>query len=466
MALGRGDTIHAVWMDERTGRYRIYYSYSGDYGETWSPDELVDDSPSGMCRFPSIAADEENVAYAVWEDSRAGVFDVYFSKRVDTGSGYTWTGHQKVNDSGSSPGSSDYMEPCVDAGAQGNVYVGWTDWREGVYYQVYFSASFDGGATWTDDARVSDKGGVDPVSASPSLIVDPNDPYTIYCAFDDWRDPHGPRYPEVFFSTSSDGGKTWSPNVKVNDILPFFQQVASRVIGVDSRHYIYVMWYSDDFAVMPQCRVSVCKDGGLSFGPSVRVNDDPSSEIGTYPSLAVDSCGNAFGVWMDYRDTYWNLYFSASADTGLTWIPSVRVDTSGPNTSDYNPIVCVNEGKRPAVIWSYYPTGLQYEINFSKGEEEPPGVADHTGTREQKALRSIDVSPNPSSGVFRVDYSAGSHALLEIHDGAGRTISRVTLQPEERTFDWHASPALGSGVYFFVLSEGREKKVVKAVLLR
>ncbi len=470
VAAGGPDTVHALWMDERTGRYRIYYSYSANLGLTWSSDELVDDSPTGMCRFPAIAVDQAGGTYAAWEDSRAGDFDVYFSRRVASGTTFIWTPSEKVNDAGSSPGGADYMSACISAGAPGHVYLAWTDWREGVYHQVYFSASTDSGANWTPDTRISDEVGVDPLAGDPSLRVDPDDSLTVYCVFNDWRDPHGPRYPEVYFSESTDGGATWGANVRVNDISAYYQQVASRVIGVDDYDLIYVMWFNSDFVGMPEARVSVSEDGGLTFGSSARVNDEPTSEVGTYPSLAVDSTGRAFGVWMDYRDGHWNVYFSTSSDTGRSWLPNVRVDTSETNTSDYNPVVTVDRQRRVGVAWSYYPHGEDYQIVFCPGVEETVGVTSPPMLPDPSVDFHLGVAPNPFRQLTIINYQLPmpGHTTLRVYDAAGRVIATLmdgTLPAGSHQVTWETNDT-PSGIYFFVLDAGGQTVSRKVVLVK
>jgi hypothetical protein len=198
--------------------------------------------------------------------------------------------------------------------------------------------------------------------------MDPGDPERVFCAFNDWREKGSFRYPEVYFSASHDGGKTWSSNVRVNDVTTYYQQVASRTIGVDEYGTIYVEWLNSDFAVPTEARISCSHDEGNSFSPSVRVNERIYG-IGTYPSLAVHAEGGIASTWMDYRNENWDIFFSFSEDGGKTWCePNVRVDDESSGRAAYCPVVSLTPSGDACVAWQDYRAVTCYDIYFSRGE--------------------------------------------------------------------------------------------------
>jgi hypothetical protein len=367
------DTVHAIWFDNRLGDYHIFYSQSADGGRTWSENEQVDDMPpGGMCRFPSVCVDHQGSVYACWEDSRLGTFDCYFSKRVSIDREWVWIPSIKVNEEGGSPGGGDYVRASITTGRPGNIYVAWTDWREGDFHQVYFSRSTDYGETWSENVRISDKEGYKPVAGSPCLLVDQygdEEIPTLYCVWNDWReDSPGGRYPNVYFSMSTDAGETWSANIQVNDIIPYYQQVAHRVLGVDGDNTIYVAWFNWDFVGTPDMRVSVSTDGGTSFMPSVQVND-PEGDVGTYPCLVVDEWGNAYAAWQDGRSTgRWDLTFAESSDLGQTWTsPNLSVVHEPEWKYHYNPIVDTDEHGNVYFVWQNSLQAYRWDVFATKG---------------------------------------------------------------------------------------------------
>ena len=364
--------VGVVWMDDREGGYHIYFSRSTDGGTTWSAPERVDDAPTGdNCRFPSIAIDERGAFYCAWEDDREFTFRVYSSRRLPGGEGRRWTASRAVNSAGGPPDPSYHMKPCLTAASRGLLGIAWTDWREGPLHQVYFSASTDGGVSWGENVRVSDRMGSRPVAGYPTVSADPADPQRIYCAFNGWREPGAFRYPDVYLSSSSNGGAIWSENVRVNDVTDYFQQVAHRTIGVDGNGTICIEWMNNDFTGPTEARLSRSADGGLTFPPSVRVNDRKQG-IGTYPCLDVLPDGRMASTWMDYRNGNWDVYFACSEDGGESWLePDIRVDDDRSGSAAYNPVVSLSPSGDACVVWQDYRSGACYDILFSRAAHPP-----------------------------------------------------------------------------------------------
>ncbi len=103
---------------------------------------------------------------------------------------------------------------------QGNVYVLSTVFRASVSdpADVMFARSTDGGLTWTDPVRVND----DPTGNSAwqwfgTMSVAPNG--RIDVIFNDTRNEPTASFSELYYTSSSDGGDTWMPNIPVS--LPF-----------------------------------------------------------------------------------------------------------------------------------------------------------------------------------------------------------------------------------------------------
>ena len=72
-------------------------------------------------------------------------------------------------------------------------------------------------------------------------------------------------------------------------------------------------------------------DGGATWSPKVRVNDDPPRYDNTFPEVAVDALGQVHVAWYDRRDddtpcgTHVNTYWTVSRDGGATFSPSQRL---------------------------------------------------------------------------------------------------------------------------------------------
>src|SRR5262249_33931237 len=90
------DRLYAVWADARSGRSEILFSYSSDRGKTWAkPKSLNDDRPfaeggQGPEDFmPVVAGTPAGVVGVMWYDRREHSdnlgWDVRFSASLDGG---------------------------------------------------------------------------------------------------------------------------------------------------------------------------------------------------------------------------------------------------------------------------------------------------------------------------------------------------------------------------------------------
>jgi hypothetical protein len=106
---------------------------------------------------------------------------------------------------------------------------------------------------------------------------------------------------DLVLVSSSDGGATWSPKVRVNDDPPGFDD-AFPAVAVDPRGAVHVAWY--DHREVPGCgtavhvRLASSLDGGMTFGPSRRVSEQPSvsQALRVGDHLALEAVGDRLYV--------------------------------------------------------------------------------------------------------------------------------------------------------------------------
>jgi hypothetical protein len=465
--------LYASWMDDRTGTYHIYGAQSVDGGHTWSADQRIDDAPgSSMARFVSLAVLGPDRIGAVWEDVRAGGWNwnVFFARGIwNAGAGrFDWSASTRVNTTGGSTDAGSYMHPSIDADRFGRVYVAWTDWRDGVFYQVWFRSSTDGGTTWNGEVRISDQIGYEPVAGDPCLAVDPRDaadPPALLCVWNDWRGyAPGGRYPNVYFARSTDGGLSWSnPNVPVNDVTNYYQQAAKRVIATTSAGTIAVGWFNDDFVGPSEMRVSRSTDLGASWGTSA-VLSEAVTGAGVCPNLAGGMGEDLLASWPGYAAD-WNIYFRASTDGGGTWSLPQRIDDDATGAASDRPIIAVlpfgnpvlvSQDSRPTPAWAIWaepglrnPAALDGEVAFL-----PVGLS---------------VGPNPAGGpvTLRWNMPAAQAVRLRVVDPGGRVLLDRRVPARERmTWNPTEGAGLAPGVYYVILDQGARRERSKLILLR
>ena len=130
IAVDAAGNAHAVWQDNRNGDYDIYAS-DRPAGGSWGPDVRVNDDTGEADQVTVAIGLRGNTIMAVWQDERNGESDIYASYRL---AGGTWSANERVNDS--SVNSRTY--PAIDLDPTGAAYVVWSDERNGDP-DVYFS---------------------------------------------------------------------------------------------------------------------------------------------------------------------------------------------------------------------------------------------------------------------------------------------------------------------------------------
>lgn len=92
MAASPEGLVAIVWLDLRQKGTRLYGVFSRDHGQTWSPNQLLHESPSGaicQCCHPSVAVSGRSTATILFRNSLDGNRDLYFSTSRDAGSTFS-----------------------------------------------------------------------------------------------------------------------------------------------------------------------------------------------------------------------------------------------------------------------------------------------------------------------------------------------------------------------------------------
>jgi hypothetical protein len=108
--------------------------------------------------FGAIAADQQipGYIYAVWADYRTGDADILFSRTTDNGD--TWGPPQRVNDDPVG-NQKDQFFPWIATSPDGGIHITWFDRREASdnrNYKAYYTTSTDHGLTFEPNVAVSD----------------------------------------------------------------------------------------------------------------------------------------------------------------------------------------------------------------------------------------------------------------------------------------------------------------------
>jgi hypothetical protein len=175
VTVGPDGTVFVAWISFATSRIAIDRSFDG--GATWGADLTVTplsftsgNINGGITTFayPAMEADISGgvfngMLYVVYSNRAAdGNLDLYVRKSSDQGS--NWTAPLRINDDVIG-NHIDQFHPWLSIDEKGVLTACWFDRRldpNNYNWDLYLAHSFDGGATWTANRRISE------VSSSPS----------------------------------------------------------------------------------------------------------------------------------------------------------------------------------------------------------------------------------------------------------------------------------------------------------
>jgi hypothetical protein len=317
-------SLVVAWEDTRVGEIdaeSIFVSSSPDQGLTWTPEVAVDFDTLGLSRSlePQVAVSQKD-AYVVWFDGVSGAFDIYTATSgvggVPSGGDDVSTAWRRpVRIDGGNQGGAYSAHARVAAEPGGKAYVTWEDSRNGLS-DIYFSASSDGGLTFSEDVRL-DKGDTAGSynSFSPTITAEKE---RIAVA---WHDERSGAGRDVMLNVSLDGGASFKDEALRVDtdtpglsdsILPslVLRDGVVHVAWQDARSGGYDIYYRSWSAGFDADEVRL-DTNGAGFGNSIE------------PVVAVAPDHVVVG-WSDYRDDadglgYDDLYYAFSGDGGATW---------------------------------------------------------------------------------------------------------------------------------------------------
>jgi hypothetical protein len=297
--------IYVAFTDERGGNRNISFVSSMDGGDNWSPVvQINDDIGATTQSTPDIFVDSSGTIHAVWEDSRDGNPDIYYSNSQNDG--VTWLPNKIVSSAVNSQ-----LKPSITVASGGNnIYVAWQDDRLSLFeFDIYCANSTDGGLSFGTDNKVSaDSTGV--FQYNPSIVVDGGILYAV------WQDASGMGF-DIFSSKSNDGGYSWSSHVVVNDDT-FNSQTSPEIIYAGGM--LHAVWEDTrNLNGDPDIYYANSTDGGDNWGANIRVDDDSDNDFDDQknPSVAFIPPISVNVVWEDNR---WedNDIFFANIPTAVT----------------------------------------------------------------------------------------------------------------------------------------------------
>ncbi len=166
-----GNTIHLIWIDNRSQPSKLYYKRSNDLGFTWSegvpicaPNDAVVDAKRNI--GIACIANYVYVVYGTTANPTLGYYAVCFIRSTD--GGITWGNHQVIESGLDSP-----PEPTIVA--SDSVRIAYRK-HIGSSVDLIYRASGDNGLTWSDEDYI----GYHCDDHHPHLVLVNNVPHVVF----------------------------------------------------------------------------------------------------------------------------------------------------------------------------------------------------------------------------------------------------------------------------------------------
>ena len=215
-------------------------------------------------------------------------------------------------------------------------------------------------------------------------------------------------------------------------------------------------------------------NGGLTFEPPLRVNDDPdNTEFQWFGTMSVAPNGRIDVVWLDTREDPMNgvksaLFYSYSTDQGTSWSVNEQLsDVFDPHLGwpqqnkmgDYFHMVSGEEGAHLA--WANTLNGEQ-DVYYAYIQPEAVGVNEWSNNS-----KSISVSnyPNPFSDQTTIRYtlSTDEHVRMVVYDIFGKEVAELLNELQTAGIHTLVYPTadLADGVYVCRILAGGMSETVQ-----
>ncbi len=233
---------------------RIVCQKSTDGGKTWNNGSYMGLAHPKDQDKQWVAVDpNNNNLYATWTQfdkygskNPADKTNILFSRSTDQGE--SWSEAVQINEfSGNCLDGDSTTEGAVPAvSPDGEVYVAW-----GFNEKIYFNSSLDGGKTWSKtNVEVSDQPGgwdidvpgLQRANGMPVTVCDVSDGPNRGTIYVNWVDDRNGNF-DVWFSKSTDKGKTWSKPQRINDDKSKRDQFFSWIACDPVSGYLYTVFY-------------------------------------------------------------------------------------------------------------------------------------------------------------------------------------------------------------------------------
>jgi hypothetical protein len=197
---------------------------------------------------------------------------------------------------------------------------------------IYFSASTDSGKSFSPPARVAEAD-VIPLTRhrGPKLAIS-SEAIVITAVIGRTvaQGPHAHGLPsdgDLIAWRSTDGGKSWSKGVHVNDVAGAPTE-GLHTLAAGANGHLFAAWLDKRSGHGTKLFGAQSTDGGMTWSKNVMIYESPEGTICEccHPSTVIDSEGQVLVMWRNWLDGSRDMYLAASHD-GITFSKPEKLGT-------------------------------------------------------------------------------------------------------------------------------------------
>ncbi len=321
--------LHMVWQERNSlSKVSATYARSTDGGLTFSAPQYVaaDDGKQNQ-DFPSIAVDSSGNPFISWIDDRetgtSGHTQLYFTRSTDGGATFLPPIRASImpNDNG---GSCECCNTSIAVSPEGNIFI---SFRSDVddNRDIYIARSLDGGATFRAYKAASESWFIPacPMTGS-SICVDREQTAHVV-----WRDsrPSSNGKDYIYYTTLRRDQNTCPPDKRISD-SPKKSNYPSITLTPDGA---LVCAYQDNRNDQADIFYTTSVDGGETFSSSVKLSRETSTSKQEMPILRIAPDGTRYIVWQDNRRDEGDIVLARDTTNLMSpsWVGSDGEEKSG-----------------------------------------------------------------------------------------------------------------------------------------
>jgi uncharacterized repeat protein (TIGR01451 family) len=171
LAVGPAGTLHALWADDTSGQYDVYYATKPPASAWTSAENLSHGHPGGEAAVPVVAVDSAGTVHVLWHnhDPATNNWQIFYTRKPAGGS---WT--PPVSISQNPPGAGEARWPALAVSGDDTLHAVWQ--RSRGNWEIDY-ASKPAGGTWSEPVNISHSPAE---STDPAIAAGPGVVYVVW----------------------------------------------------------------------------------------------------------------------------------------------------------------------------------------------------------------------------------------------------------------------------------------------